>query len=58
MVGRKDQRRRTGWLLENFQEDVGDIPAHSLRAIEDEDAAPAHRLKVGGTLDGTQLADA
>src|SRR5713226_6330814 len=51
------ERRRAGRLLENFQEDVGDIPAHGLRAVEDEDAAPAHGLKVGGTLDGAQLAD-
>src|SRR5260370_75404 len=52
----KDQRRRAGWLLEDFQKNVGDIPAHGLRAIEDEDAAAAHGLKVGGTLDGAQLA--
>lgn len=29
---------------------------HRFRAIENEDAAAAHGLKVSGALDGTQLA--
>src|SRR5882762_6173993 len=52
----KDERRRAGRLFEDFQEDVGDIPAHGLRAIEDENAAAPHRLEIGGALDGAQLA--
>ena len=52
----QNQRGRAGGLLEDFQEYVGDIPAHGLRTIENEDAAAAHRLKVGGALHGTQLA--
>src|SRR6267378_8032636 len=55
---REDERGRARRLLENFQENVGDIPAHGFRAIENKNAAPAHRLKVGGALDGAQLADA
>ena len=54
----EDERRRTGRLLEHFQEHVGDVPAHGLRAIEDEDAAPAHGLKVGRALNSAQLAHA
>src|SRR5258708_17085187 len=44
-------------MLENFNEYIGEIPAHSVRAIEDENAAATYGLKVGGTLNGAQLAD-
>ena len=60
-VGRRrgqDERGGAGRLFENFQEDVGDVPAHGLRAIQDEDAAAAHGLEVGGALHGAKLADA
>ena len=53
---REDERGRLGRLFENLQENVGDVPAHGIRSIEDEDAAPAHGLKVRGALHGAQLA--
>ena len=55
---REDEGRRARRLLENFQENVGDIPAHGFCAIENENAAATHGLKVSGALDGAQLADA
>ena len=54
----QDQRGRAGRLFQNFQEDVGDFSAHRLGAIDNENAAPAHRLKVRGALNGAQLTDA
>ena len=52
----EDEGGRAGRLLENFQENIGYIPAHRLCAVQDENTAATHRLKVGGALNGTQLA--
>ena len=52
----ENERGRAGRFLENLKENVGDVPAHRFRSIEDEDAATAQGLKVGGALDGAQLA--
>ena len=41
-----------------FRKYVGDVPAHGVRAIEDEDAAAAHGLEIGGALHRANLADA
>ena len=54
----EDERRGARRFFENFQENVSDVPAHGFRPIENEDAAAAHRLKIGGALNGAQLADA
>ena len=54
----EDQGRGAGGFLQDFQKDVGDVPAHGLRAIENEDAAAAHGLEVGGALHCAKLADA
>jgi len=47
---------RAGRFLEDFQENVGDVVVHGVCAVEDENAAAAHGLKVGSALDGAQLA--
>ena len=57
---RSQQYQRGGFrrLLENFEEDVGVIPAHRIRAVENEQAPLALRLERGGALHGAQLAHA
>lgn len=54
----EDQRGGGGRLFEDFEEDVGDIPAHGFRAVENENAATAHRMEISGALHGAKLADA
>lgn len=53
----QDERSRTGRFFEDFQKNVGDVPAHGLRAIQNEYAAAAHRLEIGGALNSAKLAD-
>ena len=53
----QDERGAAGRFFQDFEEDVGDVPAHGFSAIENEDPTAAHRLKVGGALDGAKLAD-
>lgn len=60
-VGRRrgqDKGGGAGGLFENFQEDVGDVPAHGFGAVKNENAAASHGLKVRGTLNGAKLSDA
>ena len=47
---RQNERRRAGWLLEDFQENVGDVLAHRFCAVENEHAAATHGLKIGRAL--------
>ena len=56
--GGEDERGGGRRLFEDFEEDVGDVPAHGFGAVEDENAAATHGMKISGALHGAKLADA
>ena len=51
----QNQRRRFRRLFQDFQEQVGVIPAHGVRAIDNEDSPPSLRLEISRALHRAQL---
>ena len=57
-IGRRseqNQRRAVRWFFQDFQEQVGVVPAHGVRVVQNEDAPAALRLEVRSALHRAQL---
>ena len=51
----EDQCSRLGRFLQDFQENIGKIPAHGVRAVDQKHAAASLRLEIRGALHGAKL---
>ena len=51
----QNQRRAFRRLFQNFQEQVGVVPAHGVRVVQDKNAPAPLRFEIRGTLHGAQL---